>query len=400
MKQFTMPVPFFNKHHKILWVSRDDIYADRFDAEHCTKIAPQIERLISKSYQSVVLPEESKNRILDLGTSSIIYASLHKSHFDYITICGKMFLEGLPCPRTIAGSNLLIGLTGWSIKHLTGINMIKWGAIPVKRQLSIPRDLPAICNRIEALLKSDKPILSFPEIEMTTNGNGNTIRTGRAYSGKIRKFAPALFSPAINASKEGKKVFIVPISVAYDFVAEDRYFCNLTKAVTMKKSKNALVSILGKFYYLFLEFHFFYRMYSLGKGNIYIDTGEPILVKANASKKELAQRAQEEAARCYRVTMPALVSYAINKGATSRDQLQKSVERYSEMLKAANINCQPCSNLKEGIEGALDGLARRKVISNHGAISVKKPDIITYYANTIAHHFENAESRKYPEPDR
>jgi hypothetical protein len=98
--------------------------------------------------------------------------------------------------------------------------------------------------------------------------------------------------------------------------------------------------------------------------------------------------------------MPALVSYAINKGATSRDQLQKSVESYSEILKDANINCQPCSNLKENIEGTLHGLTQRKIISNHGVISVKKPDIITYYANTIAHHFENTESRKYPEPDR
>jgi glycerol-3-phosphate O-acyltransferase len=388
MKQFTMPVPFFNKHHKILWVSRDDIYADRFDAEHCTKIAPQIERLISKSYQSVVLPEESKNRILDLGTSSIIYASLHKSHFDYITICGKMFLEGLPCPRTIAGSNLLIGLTGWSIKHLTGINMIKWGAIPVKRQLSIPRDLPAICNRIEALLKSDKPILIFPEIEMTTNGNGNTIRTGRAYSGKMRKFAPALFSPAINASKEGKKVFIVPISVAYDFVAEDRYFCNLTKAVTMKKSKNALVSILGKFYYLFLEFHFFYRMYSLGKGNIYIDTGEPILVKANASKNELAQWAQEGASKCYRITMPALVSYAIGRGVNTKNELKKLVERYATELREAKANFHTTLRLEENIELALKDLELRKIISNGKSISVKRPEIITYYANTIAHHFE------------
>jgi glycerol-3-phosphate O-acyltransferase len=234
---------------------------------------------------------------------------------------------------------------------------------------------------------------------MTINGNGYTIRTGRAYSGKVRKFAPALFSPAINASKGGKKVFIVPISVAYDFVAEEGYFSRLINADKMKKSENRLISVMGKLYYTFLESHFFYRMYRLGNGNIYIDTGDPIPVEPNTSKKELAQRVQEETARCYRVTMPALVSYAIHKGATSGDQLQKSVERYSEILKAANINFQPSTNLKEGIEGALDGLVRRKIISNHGAISVKKPDIITYYANTIAHHFENAESRKYPGPN-
>ena len=65
---------------------------DFFDAEHCKRIAPRIERLISKSYHSIVLPEESKKKIIDLGTSSILYASLHKSHFDYIAICLKIFL--------------------------------------------------------------------------------------------------------------------------------------------------------------------------------------------------------------------------------------------------------------------------------------------------------------------
>jgi hypothetical protein len=387
MKQ-AMPVPSFKKSHRAAWSSSTEMVEDHFDADYCKNAASRIEALILKSYRALVMPEESKKKILGLRASSILYASLHKSHFDYVAVCGKMFLEGLPCPRTIAGSNLLTGWIGWSIKYLTGIDMIKWGAIPVERQPSIPRNLLAFCSRIEALLKINKPILVFPEIETSTNGHGKSIRTGRAYSGKIRKFASAPFSPAINASKEGKKVYIVPVAVSYDFVAEDRYFCSLTKAVAMKEFKNVFISILGKFYYLFLEFHFFYRMYRLGYGNIYIDTGRPILVEPNASEKELAHLAQQEAARCYRVTMPALVSYAMHKGATSGDQLQKSVERYSEILKAANINFQPSTNLKEGIEGALDGLVRRKIISNHGAISVKKPDIITYYANTIAHHFE------------
>jgi len=63
-----------------------NMYKDLFDAEHCTSVAPEIESLILKSYQSIVLPEESKKKILDLRTSSFMYASLHKSHFDYIGI--------------------------------------------------------------------------------------------------------------------------------------------------------------------------------------------------------------------------------------------------------------------------------------------------------------------------
>jgi len=386
MKQ-AIPKPFFKKSYRAARSLPTKKVEDPFDADHCKNVASKIEALILKSYYAMAMAEESKKNIIGLRTSSILYASLHKSHLDYIAICGKMFLEGLPCPRTVAGSNLLTGWIGWSIKYFTGIDMMKWGAIPVKRHLSISRDLLTFCSRIEALLKSNKPILVFPEIEISTNGHGNSIRTGRAYSGKIRKFASAPFSPAINASKEGEKVYIVPMAVSYDFVAEDRYFCSLTKAVTMKGSKNVLVSILGRVYYLFLEFHFFCRMYGLGKGNIYIDTGQPILVEPEASKKELAHLAQQEAARCYRVTMPALVSYAISKGSTSREALQEFVERYSELLMKANIHFEHSVNLKEGIEGALHGLEQRRIISNHKGISVKAPEIICYYANTIAHHF-------------
>jgi glycerol-3-phosphate O-acyltransferase len=384
-----MPLPFLKKHYKTAAVLSDRIYLDRFDSEHCTRIAPQIERLISKSYQSIVLLEESKKKIIDLGTPSILNASLHKSHFDYIAICLKLFLEGLPYPRTIAGSNLLTWITRSLIKHSTKIDMIRWGAISIQRTSSVSRDLPDICNRIEILLKSDKSVLTFPEMEIINRGEKINIKTGRAYTGKVRKFASALFSPAINASKEREKLYIVPMSVSYDFVAEDSSFGSLAKADKMKKSKNPLACFAGKLYYTFLESRFFWNLYTLGKGNIYIDIGEPIRVEANASKKELAQRAQEEAARCYRITIPALVSYAISKGSTSRDELQKSVERYSTMLKEANINFQPSSSLEESVNVALQGLSQRKIISNHKEISVRAPEIINYYANTIAHHFES-----------
>jgi glycerol-3-phosphate O-acyltransferase len=388
MKQATLPLPLLKKHYKTAAVSSDTIYLDRFDAEHCTRIAPQIERLISRSYQSIVLSEDSKKKIIDLGTPSILYASLHKSHFDYIAICLKLFLEGLPCPRTIAGSNLLTWIARRLIKYSTKIDMMKWGAVSMERTSSVSRDLPDICNRIEILLKSDKSVLAFPEMEIINRGEKKSMKTGRAYSGKRRRFASALFSPAINVSKEGKKVFIVPISVSYDFVAEDSSFCGLAKADKMKKSKNPLACFAGKLYYTFLESHFFYKMYSLGKGNIYIDTGQPIPVEPNASKKELAQRAQEEAARCYRITIPALVSYAISKGSTSRDELQKSVERYAAILKEANTNFHLPLGLKESVDEALNHLMQRRIISNSNAISVKKPEIVNYYANTIAHHFD------------
>jgi hypothetical protein len=46
--------------------------------------------------------------------------------------------------------------------------------------------------------------------------------------------------------------------------------------------------------------------------------------------------------------------------------------------------------LKESLEMGLKGLTERTIISNNnGTIPGRKPEIINYYANTIAHHFES-----------
>jgi hypothetical protein len=301
----------------------------------------------------------------------------------------KHVLEGLACPRTVAGSNLLSGITGKLTQLLTRIDMMKWGAVPIKRGSSVSHDLLDVCSRIEEILRSEKPILTFPEMEMTKIGEKLSVKTGRTYSGKIRKFASGLFNAAINVSKKGKKVYIVPVAVSYDFVAEDRYFSKLAKADKMKKSGSALTAFGGELYYTFLEFHFYWNMYRLGKGNIYIDIGQPFLVEPHSSKKELAQRVQKEAARCYRITMPALVCYAISKGVTQKNELKRFLERYAALLNGKNMNVCIPKEPEESIDETLRHLEERKVISNHNEISVKNQEMISYYANTIAHHFEH-----------
>jgi hypothetical protein len=46
--------------------------------------------------------------------------------------------------------------------------------------------------------------------------------------------------------------------------------------------------------------------------------------------------------------------------------------------------------LKENPEMALKELTQRSIISNsNGTVPVRRPEIIRYYANTIAHHFES-----------
>jgi len=358
------------------------------DVEYCTKEAPRLLGRILRSYDSIVLSEQDKKKILDLGTSSIIYAGLHRSYLDVFSTCPRFLLEGLPFPRPIAGNNLMTPWMRPLMKRFSTFDLPKWGPIVIERNNRDPDYLETFCREIENLLREDQSILAFLEIEIEEHGQRKTFRTGRSYSGRVRRFASSLLTPAINVSKEGKKVYIVPISFSYDFVSEEKNFQKLTRADHFKRSSHSLVSSLGRLYYMFVECRYFSKMYGLGRGNVYIDVGEPILVDPATPKKELAGRAQKEAARCSRVTMPALVCYAINQGAGTRDEIKESIEKLNEVLVRKKLNFQNSPDWKATTDLALDGLVERKIVSNGLEVMKKRPDIVTYYANTIAHHFE------------
>lgn len=358
------------------------------DVEYCTKEAPRLLGRILRSYHSIVFSEKDKQKILNLGTSSIIYAGLHKSYLDVFSMCPRFLLDGLPFPRPVAGNNLMTPWMRPLMKQFSTFDLPKWGPIVIERNNRDPQYLETFCREIEDLLRRDQSILAFLEIEIEEHGQRKTFRTGRSYSGRVRRFASSLLNPAINVSKEGKKVYVVPVSFSYDFITEETNFQRLIRVDRLKRSPSHLVSSLGSLYYVFTECRYFHGMYDLGKGNVYIDVGEPIPVAPTVSKKDLARQAQEEAYRCSRITMPALVCYAVNHGAATRDEVKQSIQRLSEVLARKKLNFQYGPDWKANIDLALDGLVERKIISNGLGVTKKRPDTVTYYANTIAHHFE------------
>ena len=363
-------------------------FPDGFDEEYCRKTVQRIGEGIFHSYRSIQFPEKNKELITGLGSQSLYYASLHKSHFDYIALCYTLFTEGLPYPRSVSGRNLVKGPIAAIMQKRTKINMLKWGAIPLERGGSVSRNLAALCRHLEGILKSGRPVMSFPEMGTVEHHGKNFVKTGRSYTGQARPFAPGLFGPAIQAARAGKNVYVIPISVAYDFIAEDRYFQSLSRSEGLKHLERLIPRLLGRMYYLFLEFSFFSKVYNLGQGNIYIDFGRPIRVDPTVSKKELSQRAFEEAVQSYRVTMPALISYFIHQGITNQSDLTSAVEIGAAKLSASKINFQMLSDVKNAVSQAITDMTKRGLIAGSTDLMVLKPDIIRYYANTVAHHLD------------
>jgi hypothetical protein len=74
---------------------------------------------------------------------------------------------------------------------------------------------------------------------------------------------------------------------------------------------------------------------------------------------------------------------------TRNSSLLDFVKKYAVLIQSKNSNFKLFLGLRESVELALQDFAQRKIISNHKEISVRRPEIINYYANTIAHHFES-----------
>ena len=361
---------------------------DGFDEDYCRKAVHRIGNGIFRSYRAIQFSEKYKDLITELGSHSLYYASIHKSHFDYIVLCYTMFIEGLPYPRPLSGKNLFKGPIGALMEKKTKINIRKWGAIPMERGGSISRNLAVLCQHLEGILKSGKSVLFFPEMETRENRGKPFIKTGRSYTGQARHFAPALFGPAIKAARDGKVVYIIPTSVAYDFIAEDRYFQNLNQAEILKHADGFIPRLLGKSLYLFTESAFFSKVYRLGQGDIYIDLGRPIRVDPSTSKKELASETYQESLKSYRVTMPALISYFMQKGITNQSDLTSAVEIAAAKLSASSINFQILGDAKKAVSQAITDMAKRGLIAGSQDLVVLKPYIIRHYAMTIAHHLD------------
>jgi glycerol-3-phosphate O-acyltransferase len=362
---------------------------DGFDKEYCQKAVHPIGNGILRSYRAIQFDPKYKALIAELGSTSLYYASLHKSHFDYIVLCYLMFTEGLPYPRPLSGNNLFKGPIAALMEKKTKVNIRKWGAISMERGGMVSRNLAILCRHLEELLKNGKSVLFFPEMEVKENGRNTFIKTGRSYTGQVRTFAPALFGPAIQATRNGSLVYVIPISVAYDFIAEDRYFKNLSQAVLLMHGYGKMQQFLGEALYLLTESAFFFRFYRRGGGDIYIDLGRPIRVDPSVSRKELALNAFQEATSIYRVTLPALVAYLINKGFTNKTELAKKVNTACDKLPSSGINFHVPENIQEDLSDALDGMSRRGLVINRDNLIIRNPHAIRYYANTVAHHLDD-----------
>jgi len=161
----------------------------------------------SQMYDGVMLDKEGLERVRDAARdASLVLLPSHKSHVDYLVLSDMLYANAMMPPLIAAGENLSF----WPIGPL----LRRGGAFFIRRSFHGDTLYPTI---VEAYLR--KALAEGFALEFFLEGGRS--RTGKALPPKY-----GLLSMVANSATKlgGTKVKLVPISIGYERIIEERSF--------------------------------------------------------------------------------------------------------------------------------------------------------------------------------
>ncbi|MDD2672062.1 MAG: 1-acyl-sn-glycerol-3-phosphate acyltransferase [Syntrophales bacterium] len=223
-------------------------------------------------YDGVVVDREGLLKIKDISKRMpFVIIPCHRSHIDYLLLSYVFDEYGIQLPFVAAGTNLLF----WPL----GPIFRKSGAFFIRRSFK-GHDLyqAVFAKYMKVLLKEGLPIEFF-------------IEGGRSRTGKMAMPKYGILSMIIQAYKEGigEDLAVVPVFIGYDRVIEEKSYLKEVGGEP-KKPENA-ADILKSSNALRRRF-----------GSVYVNVGEPILLKSylSALERSFEEMSLEERRSLYR----------------------------------------------------------------------------------------------------
>ena len=161
----------------------------------------------SKMYDGVVIDKEGVERVREAARdASLILLPSHKSHIDYLVLSDMLYGNALMPPLIAAGENLSF----WPI----GVLLRRGGAFFIRRSFQEDSLYPVL---VEAYMR--KLIAEGFTVEFFLEG-------GRSRTGKSLPPKYGLLSMVFDSASKlrGTKVKLVPISIGYERIIEERSF--------------------------------------------------------------------------------------------------------------------------------------------------------------------------------
>jgi glycerol-3-phosphate O-acyltransferase len=303
-------------------------------------------RKVARHHENVELVRDA------VKDNRIVYASNHRSHIDYLVEPLVLDDNGIRPPLIAAGINLFGGPLGLIHKHVTG-------AVPIRRATKDPIYLTTLKAYIAELLR-DHDLFFYPE-------------GGRSYSGEMKPYKTGILHAALQAGV--KNVLLIPASIAYDVVLEDRAIARQG----VKKRQRPFTYELAEMVGLAVGY----------RSRAFVTFGPPIAVGAYDpdSRKdalELAHFIRSTIGRLYKVLPTAIVASAM-RPSIARADLASRVDAALDLLKEEGANLLE-RDAAHVVEDGVSRLERRGVIQADGdRLRVRDRNVLRYYARSIQH---------------
>ena len=283
----------------------------------------------------------------------VIYISNHKSHLDYLIEPLVLDDSGIRPPVIAAGINLFGGPLGLIHRHVTG-------AIPIRRNTKDPAYLVTLKAYVAELLRRHD-LLFY-------------IEGGRSYSGELKPPKTGLLHATLLAERDD--VVIVPMSIAYDLVLEDRILAHQATKRRQRPFAREVAEMVR---------------YAVGyQSRAVVTFGKPISLKGYEPESRrdimsLAHQTRDTIGMLYKVLPTAVLAAALRPGISRRD-LEAKCDAIIETVAAGGANMGVRSG-REAVEAGAEPLAARNVIhiERGGRFRIRERTVLRYYARTLQH---------------
>jgi glycerol-3-phosphate O-acyltransferase len=298
------------------------------------------------------IAEHVEHAVAATARGRVVYVSNHKSHLDYLVEPLVLDDHGVRPPVLAAGINLFGGALGLLHRHITG-------AIPIRRNSKDPVYLVTLRAYVAEVLKR-RDLLYYAE-------------GGRSYSGDIKSFKTGLIQASLLAERE--TLSIVPMSVAYELVLEDRI---LSREALRKRARPFAQEVAEM------------ARDAVGyKARAFVTFGAPISLMdydphARRDLVSLTHRLQDEIRRLYKVLPTALVAAVIRPQMTRADLTARLEDRVG-VLAAAGANLSISNGQQAADEGVAALIARGVIVDTGSRLRVRDRVVLRYYARSIQH---------------
>jgi len=343
-----------------------------FSATAYFSVGIRLARWMSKSLYRIKLGTFDRKRLQEIDPdAAVVFVINHRSNMDYVLVTYLAANAGA----------LSYAVGEWARVWPLSAVIRAMGAYFIRRRSRGALYRKVLARYVQMATRGGVSQAVFPEGGLSLNGLLAPPRMG------LLNYIVDDFDP------EAREVIFVPVAVNYDRVLEDTILIAADKSGT-RKFKPPLIGVFAR-----VARHVGLRLTRRfrGFGVASVSFGEPLELSkyhADATHDLTEQIANELMKRIADVTpvvgVPLVARHILMAESTTIAELESSVARSITMLKERHLP-SPNRDAADVVHDAVSRLEARNLVkdSPDGLIVTEMgADILTFYANSIAHHFD------------